>query len=544
MKTAVVCRAFCSVVVLLLMIPAVAGWTSQAGAQPPATTPPATPTKTADLPEPDGPPLRPVPLSIEKALHIALEMNLELRTERFTRDSAENDIAIALSVFDPLFNTSYTVSKFRQPTVSFLSGVGAGASVTVNPFESSVFSLGVSGLLPAGTNWGLSLVNTRSDNPESTFFSLNPRNEMTLRAEITQPLLKNFWTNSNLADYRISQNNLEISREQYRRLVETTVSDVHNAYWDLVFAQRDLEVKEESLTEAERLLEINRQKLDVGTATEIDVYDAEANIETQKSGIIDARAQLERAQDDLLDLLNYGEYLQRNDEEVGTEGPYGGIRVVPSTPLSFAEYPIQLGQAQGLALRNRSELKQANFVHHNADLELQRRKNQMLPTFNVVGSWDQEGLDENFGNTIDGVGTGRFYSWSIGLVFEHPIGNRAEKNQLAKARNSLRAAELDIDRTRNTVVKEVRQAVRDIRSARQRVQTTRSAMQLRREQLNGETQRLRVGSSTSYQVLQVQNDLLEAQSLEIQAQVDYKKAVTAFERATGIILSTSGIIIE
>lgn len=549
MKTEVLCRTSATVaairltailVVTLLTLGLAPG---TAAAQPAEDSTRPKPSTTNVL-ERKGPPRRAVQLSIEEALQIAIELNLDLRSEQLTRNNAEADIAIALSVFDPLFTSSYTISKFRQPTVSFLSGINAGAEVTVNPFESQVFSFGVSGLLSSGTNWGLSLVDTRSDNPESTFFSLNPRNELTLRAEITQPLLKNFWHDANLADYRVSLNNLEISREQYIRLIQTTIANVHNAYWDLVFSQRDLEVKEESLTEANRLLEINRQKLDVGTGTEVDIFDAEANIETQKGGIIEAMSLVERAQDDLLDLLNYGEYLEQTDQPISEQGPYSGLRIVPTTPLTFVEYPVRLSQATDLALRNRSELKQAHLVHQNADLEVARQKNQMKPTFNLVGSWDQEGLEGNFGNTLDTAGSGRFYSWSFGLVFEYPIGNRAAESQLLKSRNSLRSAELDVKRTRNTVFKEVHQAVRDIITARQKVETTRSATRLRREQLNGETERLRAGTSTSFQVLQVQNDLLEAQGLEIQAQVDYKKAVTAFEHATGIILSTSGIIVE
>ncbi len=125
-----------------------------------------------------------------------------------------------------------------------------------------------------------------------------------------------------------------------------------------------------------------------------------------------------------------------------------------------------------------------------------------------------------------------------------PIGNRAAKERRSQAKIDRASARLDHRRTVNTVVLGVTQAVRDVRSAQQRVETTRAATRLRTEQLDGEKRRLSVGLSTSYQVLQVQNDLLEAQTSEVESIVFLLKAVTAYRRQTGDVLESFGIEVE
>ncbi|MFQ5653312.1 MAG: TolC family protein [Planctomycetota bacterium] len=485
---------------------------------------------------------RTLSLSVDDAIRIALENNLDLKIEAITHDRAQRDIAIAKAAFDPVFQTSFTMSKFRSPSVSFLDlGTTVTSAVTVNPFNSQAYNLGISGLLSPGTQYSITAEDSRSDTPRSGgIFGINPRHQTSIVARFTQPLLRGFGARSNLADLRIARRSWEIAGHRRRRLIETTVGSVMSAYWNLVFARRDLEVKEEALTEAETLLEINRHRVAVGTAREIDVIDAEANIETQKSGIIDARNALRRAQDTLLDLLNY-----RRVEEPPAGSPlYEGIQIVPATELAFEPFPVELGAAIRLALDERDDLREASLAIESSQLDLERRRNDRLPALNLQGSWTQAGLEGGFGDSLDELGSGRFYDWSLGVSFEMPLGNRQARGRLAQARADLQSARLAREKLENGIILEVTQVVRDIESARQRVLTTRAASRLRSEQLEAETQRLRVGTSTSYQVLQIHNDLLEAQGEELRALVDHRNAVTAFYSAVGTILPSVGISLE
>ncbi len=532
-------------ILLLALAAAISAWSlplPRTAAAPPAAEP--KPPPAAAPPPARGTGEREVRLSIDDAIRIALANNLDVRVEELARDRARSDIEIANASFDPLFATSWVMTKFRSPTVDFLSGVTGGttAVVAVNPFTRQAFDAGISGLFPTGTTYRLTVQDERSDTPESSFFGINPRNETTVRADLTQPLLKNLGFDANLADRIQAENRDRIAELRRDRLLETTVAAVHDAYWNLVFAREDLRVKEEALVEAQQLLEINRQKAEVGTGKALDVIDAEANIETQRSGVIEGWNALRKAQDTLLDILNFRAHEDAAAAAAAAGGAsaaaaasplYQGLVIVPTSAPSDAAYGQVLAEAIEVALANREDLKQAELEVRNAEVELARRNNQLLPNLSLTGSWTQSGLDEEIGESVEEFSSGRYYDWSFGITLEYPLGNRRERNLAFQSKNDLASRRFSLEKLRNRVILDVTQGIRDIESAYQRLQSTRAATRLRTEQLRGETERLRVGSSTSYQVLQIQNDLLEARSREVRAMVDYKLAITAFESTIG-----------
>ena len=496
--------------------------------------------ETPATPSPEEPARPRMELSLDDALRLAFTHNLDLQIERLTAERARRDRRIADAAFDPLFRSSYSIARFRQPSVSFLDFGSTISTISVNAFDSTNWDVGVSGILETGTQYSLVAGGSRNDNPDSSIFSLNPRYNSSVELVVTQPLLRGFGDDTVLADLRIASRNAEISRLELHRRVEDTVVEVVNAYWDLLFARKDLEVKEQALVEANELLDINRRKQQVGSGTEFDVIDAEANVETQKAGIIDARNALENAQDGLLDVINAPQYRR---SEIASP-LFVDVEIVPVTEPDLEELEISLEDSVERALEQRIEIQRQVLSIQNAEDVVGRAEDDALPRFDLTGSWTNSGLEGDFDGSWSELGKGTYYDWSVGLVLEIPIGNRAAEQRRAQARIDRSSARLDHRRTVNGVVLGVTQSVRDVRSAQQRVLTTRAATRLRTEQLDGEKRRLTVGLSTSYQVLQVQNDLLEAQTAEVESIVFLLKAVTAYRRQTGDVLETFGIEVD
>jgi len=517
-----------------------------AAQEPPTPAPPATPGGAPTSPpsaagaaaDPRAEPERtPMELGLAEAIRLALAYNLDLRVDRLSEDRIQRDVRIADAAFDPLFRTTYNLARFRQPSVSFLDFGSTTSTISVNPFESDQWDVGISGLLKTGTSYTLTAGGSRGDNPDSSIFSLNPRYNSSVEVQLAQPLLRGFGDDTVLTDLRVSSRDAEISSLELRARIEDTCVAVANAYWDLLYARRDLEVKEQGLVEAQELLAINQRKLDVGSGTEIDVIDAEANIETQRAGIIDARNARENAQDTLLDLINAPEHRQG-----GIENPlFIEVEVVPTTEPDLEDVELSLADSVRRAMLQRTEVVQAVLAIQNTEDLLDRAEDDVLPRFDLTGSWANTGLEQDFAGSWDELGSGTYYDWSVGLLFEIPLGNRAARERRAQARIDRASARLDHQRVINSVALGVTQSVRDVRSAQQRVETTRAATRLRQEQLDGEKRRLEVGASTSYQVLQVQNDLLEAQTSEVQSTVALLKAMTAYRKQTGDVLQVLGI---
>jgi len=323
-----------------------------------------------------------------------------------------------------------------------------------------------------------------------------------------------------------------------RRAVETTVASVVSSYWDLVYTRQNVDVQQRALVEATELLGINQRRLEVGTGTELDVISAEANIETQKASIIDAVNQLRDIQDVLLDKVNSPEH-----RVGGASGPmFRDLEVIPTTSLDLPEFPVEMTQAVEFALVTRLELFQRDLDIANSQDQLLLSEDQLRPNLTLNGGWNQPGNDITFGGSWSNIGED--FTWNAGLNFEIPIGNRAARNRMLQSQDDLRRSQISREQAAHGIVLEVTRAVRELLSARQSVETTRAATRLRRKELDGETRRLEVGISTAYQVLQVQNSLLQSQVSELQSQVRLRKAIASYRNASGTILSGRGIELD
>lgn len=487
----------------------------------------------ADLRRP--PPKRVIELGLDQAVQIGLRNNLDIRVEELTSYQSFKDIEVAAAIFDPLFTTTYSMVKSRSPTVDTLAGLGATTTILVNPAVNQNASFGISGLLSPGTTYSLTASDNRRDTPDSGFFGFNPRNSPELTLTVTQPLLRDFGYDVNLADLRIAEETAGIAVEALQDRMEETVAAIIDAYWNVLLAQNVIEVRTQGLREAQELLAINENKLAVGNATEIDVKSARAEIARQRSDFIAAQNDLEEARDLLLDLINYREVLRERDELRGSLAPYEQLGIELTSDVTVTPMSVELDSSIRIALEERADIRQERRRVRAAELDLDRQKRQLLPRFDVDGSWTFEGLEENLGNSVDELFSGRYYTWQLGVTFEYPFGNRQARANALRAEAEVEASLLRLRRIEDQATIDVARAVRDLESRYQTVLTRREEAQLREEQLQGERERLAAGTSTSYEVLQISNDLLEARLEEARAEIDFQNSVTAYKRALGVL---------
>jgi outer membrane protein TolC len=144
-------------------------------------------------------------------------------------------------------------------------------------------------------------------------------------------------------------------------------------------------------------------------------------------------------------------------------------------------------------------------------------------------------LGEHPGESIANLPEAQGYEWLVGLQFEYPLGNRLAQNDLERRNLELRQARVDQRRVERTIVREIRQAVRNIETAIQRVEVARATVVLARTQLEAEQEKFRLGLSTSFNVLEFQEDLTRARSQEIQALSDYNVELARLDLRTGMM---------
>ena len=211
-------------------------------------------------------------------------------------------------------------------------------------------------------------------------------------------------------------------------------------------------------------------------------------------------------------------------------------------PQKLTQSVPNLESSLGVAFKNRADWKEAIFRFDNARINEDARRNEILPRLDFDASVQYSGVDDNTTDPWTDVYKGEFDTWTLGFSFELPLGNRAARAQYLRATLDRRRERSQIDELRSQVHVEIRTAVREVLTTLDNVEQTREALKQAREQLKGEQALLDAGKSTSYRVLEIQEDYSVARTNERRAILNYMIAVASLERAKGTLLPYYGLI--
>ncbi len=486
-----------------------------------------------------------IELSLEDAIRLTIDNNLEMAIEILNRSIARREVIVQQAVFDPYFNLGFSYAKNRDPSISRLdiNPLNPVTEVIVNPFDITTFRGGIRGLTPIGSTYQLSISEGRFNNPEAQLFGFNPRYTNRIEATVTQPLLKDGWYTVNSANLRIAKNNFQLSKEQFEITTNTTLQAVINAYWDLGFALRNYQSKTKALEVAEEQLRNDQLEVKVGTKAPLDLTTSESQVARRKTEIDQARSLLEKARDELLHQMNYTgkDSLKKLWELRDEKSPFDNVEVLPTTEAKTDHLNPDRTQALQAAFENRPEYRQIALQIKNQEIQVEVAWNALLPTFDLNAAWTQLGLDRNLGDSVDSTTSGRFYDWLVGLTFEVPILYRGPTSQYHNAREAKAKLVLQRQNLENTIVIEVDQAIRDLEFAYRAVKNLERQVAIQEELLKAERIKLRVGKSIAYTVTQIENDLIDIQAQELRAKADYEKAKAALLKAMGTLLKSRNI---
>ena len=488
-----------------------------------------------------------VSLTLEDCIIKAMQNNLKVAVEVYNPDIAEASLTQAKELFLPYFDLTLGLRRNENPSYWFLQGEGT----VVNNFRNYSFS--VNQKVPTGGTVSASLNSYKSKTNEA-FQLINPRYGSTLQFNFSQPLLKDFGLKVTRKEILIAQNNLDISHHQFRAVIMDTIYLIQEAYWNLVYAIDDYQVKQQSLQLARDLLAKNRKEVEVGKIAPIEVLNAEATVASREADILQAEILIRKREDWLRNLLNLttGEGINQQ-------------KLVPADTPAFEIKAISFEEALQKATQNRPDLKISSANIENRELNLTVAKNQMLPGLNLNLSYWSPGvsgdrilyLDDN---PFTGVVVGReagsagdslkdsfkqlYNNWEVGLTLTLPLSSVTSRANLVKARMELEKSLLELEDNKKQALLEVRDAVRDIEAHAKRVEAYRASRALAEERLQAEVKKLEVGLTTNYFVLQFQEELANARSLEIRSLIDYNLAWAKLDKAMGTSLAKHNIKIS
>ena len=508
----------------------------------------------AQQPEQESPvePGKTLNLTVEGAIVLALQNNLDLSVEAVNPALQKTFVSEARSAFDPVLAGSYTSTNdhlennlLLERTLKLSTAANANNPNYWEPVEDTTKTrtkageAGITQHLPTGGDVSLTLgtgrtsLRHRSSDPSLMNTVDTVTDSPSLSLKVTQSLLRGAGLNVNLASLRQARIDRRLSEYEMRGIAENLVSQTELDYWDYVLAQFKIDIFEDALSVAQKQLDLIDEQIAVGRLPESERSAAEAEVASRQSSLIDAKSTLAQARLALLRLLN-----PSPDALRGTEIKTQSEPVIPEISMDGVEPSIQL------ARRMRPDINQARLQIERDSLEVVKTKNGLLPQLDVFLQLARDINKTEYARSFvvspeDLRDT--HYNTQVGVQFGYPIGNRAARARDQRARLAQHKDRLALANMAQLVEQDVRSAYVEIGRARAQIDATAATSRLQEQTLLVETEKFRVGRSNVLLVAQAQRDLLTAQINAVQAKSAYLKAIVNLFRLEGTLLERRGV---
>ncbi|MGA9476631.1 MAG: TolC family protein [Desulfobacterales bacterium] len=462
----------------------------------------------------------PLKLTVTEAILLCLENNRELEVQRLNPSIRQTFEDQERAVFDPETDAEVSAGRVKGER---LARSGSDTENFTTDAAEGIISLAQ--YFPTGTTVALEAGTQMNDSSlyDDTFY------ETRLGMTLTQALLRGYGTDVNLA--RLQQARLETRMSEYelRGFTEFLVAEVERSYWDYALARRQIEIVEESLKVARQQLDETKELIAVGRLARAELAAVQAEVAAQEQALIEARANKESIRLQLLRLLNpAGPGIWQREVDLIHQP------TLPEIKLEDVELYV------AVSMRMRPILNQARLEILRGNLELVKTQNGLLPLLDLFITLGKSGYANSFGVSIGNITKDR-YDALAGVRFNYPVFNRDAKALHRRALLTREQAQKALDNLSQLVEVDVRTAYIAVNRTKQQIAASSVTRMFDEEKLRTESEKLRVGKSTSFLVAQAQRDLLVSRIAEVRALANYLKALIDLYRLDGSLLERRGI---
>jgi outer membrane protein len=411
-----------------------------------------------------------------------------------------------------------------------------------------------------GTNMSIGFNNNRitSDNPYNAF---TPVLNSSFQLRLTQHLLQGLGFSANNRFIRIAKNNREISDVAFRWQITTTVDQIENMYWDLVYAYENVRVQKEQLAFAQKTLSDNQKQVEIGTLAPIEVVRAQSTVASNQQTLTVAQTNLQLQQ-----------LLMKNALSRTLVDPVlADAEVIPISTMQLPEQEpvIPIQDLVNDALGHRPELAEQRINLSNTEISNKAIRSALLPSVDLFAYYGGSGIGGNanpnyvcttdpqfcglmsaapvpapvsYPETLNQLVNSTAPDKGAGISINIPLRNRAAQSVQVRGELEYRQAQLRLQQIENQVRIEVRNAQFGVQQNRASVDSAQAAVDLARQSLDAEQKKYALGASTSTLVLQNQAAMTQAEVTLVSAKAAYEKSEVELDRATGLLLDHAGIL--
>lgn len=516
----------------------------------------------------------PLSLTLDEAIRLALENNNDIEATRIDVTVAEHDLKAARGAYDLRFTSETYFERSETPVASFLAG-GSGGALTTTDVTGRV---GFEGLAPrAGGSYKFEFTSRRL-NTNNAFNDINPTVSNGFSFSFTQPLLRGRKTDDTRRRVEIAKKNLSLTDAQFRRRATEVITNVEQAYWELAYALRNLQIQIDAVRQSRAQADSDRRQVEKGVIAPVDLLEAETQVKNFEQNVYAAQEGVSHAENNLKKML-----AAERSAEIWSKA------LLPVTPVDLEAPRVALDTAVESAMTNRLELAELGTSAEINRIDQRFYRDQTRPQVDLTASYSSNALagslrDEenplvsglvslqnrvnqlsnmsglpalpatNFGTNEDIVGG---YGQSlknlfaqnnptvkVGVKISLPFRNRTAQANFGRAVAEGRRVENQRAKAEQIIEAEVRDTLQALRSVEARLAAASSARSTAEQQYQSERRKFQSGMSTAYMVSQRQIDLISARGRELQAQTDLNKTIADFRRATGSTLQTHNVALR
>ncbi|MGA8431668.1 MAG: TolC family protein [Candidatus Sulfotelmatobacter sp.] len=281
-----------------------------------------------------------------------------------------------ITSFDPVLTGTLQEDHFNILPASTFSPASPQNTTTGNFAYQQGFSW--------GTNVSIGFNNTRVATGDAPFSPLSPQLNSSFRFQLTQHLLQGFGFAANTRFIRIAKNNRELSDVAFRLQIIDTVYQIENIYWDLVFAYENARVQNESLAFAQKTLSDTKKQVEIGSLAPIETVRAQSTVAQDQQLVTAAQTNLQ------LEQLLMKNAITRNlkDATLAT------AEVIPTSTMDVPsqEPVVPTEDLINEALRHRAELVESRIDLNSRELSNKAVRSALLPTLDLFAYYGGSGL--------------------------------------------------------------------------------------------------------------------------------------------------------
>ena len=455
-------------------------------------------------------------------------------------------------VLDPVLTGTLQLERTTTPQPNpFGSG---GPTLNQNP---NTYNFNYNQGFVTGTQLQVAFNNNRTTS-NSIFNSYSPELQSSFKATVTQHLLNGFGPGINGRFILEAKNNRRITDSAFRLQILYTINQIENIYWVLVSDYEDVQARQRALEQSTRLASDNRKQLQIGTLAPLDVLNADNQVSTDTQALITSETSLEYQQ------LIMKQAISRDLSDPALSG----APVIPTDRVSLLEMPEERTPVEDLvqkAYANRPEIEQNILNLRNDEITLRATKNNLLPSVDLYGFYGAAGLGGSkspfcstqfFGPeacNVPTIGYGTVFTnlfnssgpdKGAGVSLNIPLRNRTAQSLQARSLLEYRQAEMRLQQLYIQVRIQVINGQYALTNDRAAVQAALTAREYNYQSYQSEVKKLRLGASTTANVLQQERNLATAENNVISTEATYGKDRASLEQLLAETLDQYGIQIS